>query len=69
MSKFIHNSRHAGVLASGAPLAPFQEVELDSEAVKHPHNQTLIDEGVLHPILAKKPSAKSAPVKKEGNDE
>lgn len=41
---------HAGDLADGRVLDPGATYKLDSTELEHPHNQRLLDEGLLIPI-------------------
>lgn len=52
MAEYKVNSRHVEDLANGRPVEPGQVVDLSSEDVEKPHNQRLIEEGVLLPVAS-----------------
>ena len=68
MNKFVVNSTHAEHLADGQMLAPGQEVTLSAEAQREPHNERLIQTGVLSlPVEADAPQDEATDDKEEGD--
>ena len=53
MSKYRFVGAHADTLASGQPVGYDDNVSLDAEAQKDPHNRRLIDEHLLLEVPAK----------------
>lgn len=54
MSTYLYVGTHADTLDTGAPIAPYQEVELTKQQLSHPHIQALLDDNLLQEIKQRK---------------
>lgn len=63
--KYLYAGDHAGPLASGAQFAPGDEVPAAAVDLEDPHDQHLLDEGVLIDTQPNRQTAKRQTKKKE----
>ena len=64
MQEYKHLGEHADELANGRPVGPGEILSLTAEEEKDPHNESLIERGILVSTTPDKGSAK----KKEGGE-